>query len=63
MASCLASALMGEAGELLQFISAMPDRPVPEVEGCEPVPDPVAMRMSETAGVTSSLLGPDPGVK
>ena len=40
MASRLASALMGEACELL-FISAMPDRPVPEVEGCESVPDPV----------------------
>ena len=62
MASRLASALMGETCELL-FISAMPDRPVPEVEGCEPVSDPVAMRMSETAGVTSSLAGPDPGVK
>ena len=62
MASCLASALMGEACELL-VISAMSDRPVPEVEGCEPVPDPVAMRMSGTAGVTSSLAGPDPGVE
>ena len=61
MASRLASALMGEACELL-VISAMPDRPVPEVEGCEPLPDPMVTRMSETAGVTSSLAGPDPGV-